>query len=485
MNLTVNINGTAKSDVIWSSLLIKDNINEKVNTCQFNTLTSVSINDEITVYDGTDKIFGGIVLRVKKQTEAGQEKYTVQAVDYTRVLDRQLAVEHYTNTTVSGIINDLIANYASGFTTANVNCDTNIASIYFNYLPLSQCIQKLAEAVNYSWYVDYNKDIHFFASSKETAPFNLTDDNGNYIFNSLVITDDLSQLRNRVRVRGGEIVGDTRTEVLFGDGKKKIFPLANKFSAEPTVTVSGVSQTVGLEFIDNTGYDCYWNYNEKYIRFGTAPDNGDEIDVTGKPLIPIIVQVEDPASIDTYGVHEFYKKDVNIKSTDEAKQYAIAQLNAYRNSVNEARFDTYTSGLKSGQLINIQSDKRGIDKDFIIQSVDLRMLGANKGVWQVKLASLRTIGIIQFLQQLLLTGQTQVKESENEVLYKYYTDIQNVSVTENIALHAQLTDHQSISVNELIRKDPWTVEWVLAPYFPVDENDPKRPFLLNTSSYLY
>ena len=485
MNLSININGTPKTDVLWSSLSIKDNINENVDTCQFETLSSVSINDEITVYDGTDKIFSGIVLRVKRQTTAGKERYLIQSVDYTRVLDRQLAIEHYTNTTVSGIINDLVTNYASDFTTANVDCDINIASIYFNYLPLSQCIQKLAQAVNYSWYVDYNKDIHFFATNKELSPFNLTDDNGNYIFNSLIFTDDLSQLRNRVRIRGGEIVGDTRTETLTGDGTKKIFPLANKFSSKPSVTVGGTAQTVGLEFLNNTGYDCYWNYNEKYIRFETAPASGSAIDVTGTPLIPIIVQAEDPISIATYGVHEFYKKDSNIKSTDEAKQYAIAQLDAYKNSINEASFSTYTSGLKSGQLINIQSDKRGIDKDFVIQSVDLRMQGANKGVWNVRLASLRTIGIIQFLQELLLTGQTQVKESEDEVLYKYYTDYQDVNVKEDIALHVNMTDHQAVSVAELIRKDPWTVEWVLSPSFPTDDSDPKRPFLLDISSYLY
>lgn len=497
MNLTVNVNSTDRTNYIsWPSFRKEDVLNSQVDTLSFITKKygsktwKPSVGDEIEVLDGATKIFAGVIAQVEEKIETKLLKYQVKCKDWTHYLDRNLVVERYENQTVNQIISHINTNYLTGFTITNVNCSIMIQSIAFNRLPVSKCLQLLAKQVNYNWYVDYDKDIHFFAKNSEASPFNLTDTNGKYIFNSLKIRDDLSQMRNRVFIRGGEMEGNARTEYFTGNGTKTTFALGHKFAKKPTVKINSAVKTVGIDFIDDdANFDCMWDFNQKYIRFITAPSNGDAIEVSGIPLIPIIVQVQDDNSIATYGEYEFSKVDKTIKTKDEAKQYAVSQLEAYAEKVQEGRFQTYESGLRSGQIITVQSTIRGINESFLIQRVSLQMRGPSDGVWTVELATLRTVGIIEFLQSLLLAQDKQVVVAENEVLEKYYTDNQTVQVTETINLKTKEQDYQTAQVTEDIQKDPFGAgvapDFVLAPYTPTGQTDKKREMKMDISSYVY
>ena len=147
--------------------------------------------------------------------------------------------------------------------------------------------------------------------------------------------------------------GSSRTENFVGDGIKKTFALGHKFKEKPTVIVNSVTQTVGIDFLDeDTDYDCLWNFNEKYLRFVVAPADTLAGTAAGIPLIPIVIQVESDESIDTYGEYEFSKVDKTIETKEEAKQYAVSQIEAYALTIQEGGFQTYDSGLRSGKLIN-------------------------------------------------------------------------------------------------------------------------------------
>lgn len=494
MTLTVTIAGVDRTAYIdWPTFSKEDVLNSQVDTCVFETKKYGSKNwkpavgNEITVLDGSTKIFAGVIVTVSESIEGALLKYSVQCKDWTHYLDRVLVAEVFTAQTVNQIISFINTNYLTGFTISHVSCAITVNTITFNRLPVSKCLDILAQQVNYSWYPDYDKDLHFFAKNSEAAPFSLTDTNGNYINSSLNLTDDISQMRNRVLIRGGEMIGSSQTKNLTGDGTNKTFPLGFKFATLPTVTVGGASKTVGVEFIDkDTDYDCLWNFNEKYLRFPTAPAGSAAIVATGTPLIPILVQVQDDASITQYGAYEFTDTNKTIASKEEAKQYAISQLDAYAAKVQEGNFETYQSGLRSGQIITIQSDLRGISSTgFLIQRVSLSMRTPTDGTWTVELATLRTMGIIAFLQQLLLDQNQQITVASSEVLEKYYLDNQNVQVTEEIGLYTEVQDWQNVQVAEQIRKDPWTIEFVLAPYTPVNDADNKREMILDVSSYVY
>jgi len=495
MNIVVKINNEEKTNLVdWESFGIEDNINEQPNLCNFTIKVfegqsyKPEISDIVEVFDGVEKIFAGKIIRVANYAEGDVIYYEIETKDYTLDLDRILVIERFEDKTVNEIISYIVDNYlaGTGITYNNVNCDLEVTVVVFNNLSVSKCLSELCELFNYSWYIDYNNDIHFFAKNDEPAPFNIIDGSEKYIRDSLSIENDLSQLRNVVVIEGGEITSDNeRTKTHNGDGNQKSFATDYKFSKKPTVLVNSIGVTVGVEFLNNDDdYDCLWSYNEKYVRFVNPPASGDSIEISGYYLIPIMAQVEDNASISKYGRFEFKKIDKSIKTANEAKQYGEAQLSTYANTIREGGFRTYVSGLSSGQTISINLTTRNINENFLIMRVSLKMFTATEGEWTVELATLKTLGMIAFLQSLLVGENKKVTLNENAVLKKYYLDYQDVEVKEEIGVVAEMEDFKNIEVSESIEKDPFGAGvrpiFVLAPYQPSGHSDPEREFCLDT-----
>lgn len=427
----VLVNGVDKSpSIVFNSLVKTDNLNQKTDKCDFTvrkygTHTYVpAIGDEIHVLRRGKILFGGVIMRISEKTKASQTvEYSVTCNDFSQYLKRKLVTERYTNTTLLAIIEDIVETYAPDFTFNNVSGDIPIESFAFNRIGVDKCIQKLADAISYVWYVDYEKDIHFFPKNTESAPINITDTSGTYIYNSLEIIEDISQLRNAVLVQGGDAVSaSTRTEYFTSDGLTATIPLANKFSSLPTVIVGGTTQTVGTEYLsEDASYQCMWNFNEKYIRFteGNIPATDTLWSVTGYYLFPIVVNVPAYDSIAEYGRYEFAIKDSTIKSTDEAINRAVAELDSYKNELYEGSFRTYENGLRAGQVVNINSVQRGKNIDVLIQSVKSRMRDpeGTSLLYDVKFATLKSLGIIEFLQAQLLDDE--IIEGDDETLLSY------------------------------------------------------------------
>jgi hypothetical protein len=367
MSLVITIGGVDKtSSVVFNSLRKTDNLNQQNDSLEFvvrkyGSLTYVpSLDDEVVVaLDGTN-VFGGAIVRIEESIKASKIlEYKIICNDYSQYLKRRLVTERYTNQTVAQIVADIVTNYASDFTVVNVATGPTIESISFNRLSVADCLQKLADAISYVWYVDYAKDIHFFPKNTEVAPFNLSDSSNNYIFNSLEITEDLTQMKNSILVQGGEAESAaTRVETVVADGTNTQYKLTNKFSVKPVVTVAGSAKTVGVEYLDDdASYQVMWNFNEKYLRFtsGNVPTASQVITATAKYKYPIVVRVPAPSSIAEYGTYEFAITDKSILSQQEAIDRAIAELTSYQNELYEGSFRTYENGLRSGQVININS----------------------------------------------------------------------------------------------------------------------------------
>ncbi len=102
-----------------------------------------------------------------------------------------------------------------GFTTNNIVDGPIISEIAFDFVQISEVITKIAEICKFEWYIDYDKDIHFFDSSLNPAPFQLDDDQANY--KDLIINTDISQLRNRIFIKSSRLK-DTFGEIFIYDG---------------------------------------------------------------------------------------------------------------------------------------------------------------------------------------------------------------------------------------------------------------------------
>jgi hypothetical protein len=447
MSVSLSIDGNDRtSSVLAGSIRKTDNLNQQVDTLTFairkyGSLTYVpTLGQEVVLTSDAVTIFGGVIVRIsEKLSSAHVLEYAIECADYSQYLKRQLVTERYEGQTVAYIVNDLVDNYttlADGITNTNATSTLVIESISFNRLSVADSLQKLADAISYVWYVDYDKDIHFMPRNSESAPFALSDTSQNYIYNSLEITEDLTQIRNSVLVQGGEIVSTgTRTEEFEGDGTKDVFRLANKFASLPTVTVGGVGQTVGVEFLDDdASFDCMWNYNEKYIRFtaGNIPAAGTRnVDISGYYLYPIVVVVPSPASQVIYGTYEFAITDKSIRSQAEAVARATAELTSYKNELYEGQFRTYEGGLRSGQVLTISSTQRSKAIDVLIQSVTTLMrdpLG-DQFEYTVRFATMKSIGIIEYLQNQLRSKEVIVDDQETILSFNQLTDTMGASDT--------------------------------------------------------
>lgn len=434
--ITVTIGGTDRTkSIVLKTLVKQDNLNQQVDTLRFivrkyGSLTYVpALNDEVVVaLDGTT-VFGGAIVKVDGiATAKGILDYTVTCNDYSQYLKRKLVTERYEGVSVKAIIDDIIATYAADFTDTNTPTGPTVASISFNRLTVADSLEKLAKAVGFVWYVDYAKDIHFFAKNTEAAPFNLTDSSANYVRDSLKLAEDLTQLKNSVLVQGGEIESSAaRTETIVADGTNYQYALINKFSAVPTVTVDGVAKTVGTEFIDDdASFQCMWNFNQKYLRFtaGNLPAATKVITAAAKYLYPIVVKVTSPSSIATWGYYEYAILDKSIATQQEAIDRASAELAGYQTRLYSGEFVTYGSGLRSGQVINISSILRGKDVDVLIQSVTMTPYDAVGSLveYRVAFATMRDVGIIDFLQNQLREREIIVDDTETLLNLKSFTD---------------------------------------------------------------
>jgi hypothetical protein len=151
------------------------------------------------------------------------------------------------------------------FNSKNANVVVNYKA--FNYTYVSISFQQLAEFFQWQWYVDENKDIHFYQPLTEAATFNISDTLGNHIPDSLTLTTIGDAIRNSVFVKGGEYEAATETEQLGrqADNANKFFKLAYRYK-NYSLTLGGVQLSVGLDNLN----DFTLNESQKQDQIGEA-----------------------------------------------------------------------------------------------------------------------------------------------------------------------------------------------------------------------
>ena len=183
-------------------------------------------------------------------------------------------------------------------------------SISFNQMPMSQAIKKLADLVKFDWYVDADKDIHFFAKSTALSPYNLTDTDGIHVAGTLETDIDGTQIANQVKVRGGTYLGATFTDTITVKGSvTKSWVLPYKFDvASLSISINSSSKTIGVFGIDTfSTKDVLYRDSDQSIQVNSALSDGDTIAFSGTPLIPVLSMAGDATSIATYGIREAHR----------------------------------------------------------------------------------------------------------------------------------------------------------------------------------
>lgn len=430
MALILKINNIDRTDhVKWDTLVVTEVLSKEVDRLEFQIMktpakTIPSVNDDVTLEENGTKIFGGVITERNQIIKGGLLiAFDIRCKDYSQYLDRKVVVRNYTNVTARSIVLELVSIYTSGFTTSNVAQTTpSVGSIKFNYEQVTRCLTQLADQIGWDWYVDPDKDIHFFDSENLSAPFELSDTGDKYEWNSLEINNTITQIKNSVYVRGGEykktIIEANAQDIFVADGVQKVFPLSYKYD-NITVKDNTTVNTVGTDQQSNPAMvDALYNFNEKFIKYTNAPVSGHTIKVFGDAYIPIIAQVRDQISIATYGEYQAAVIDKSITSINEAQTRAQTELKKYAESVYEASFKTIQTGLKVGQRIRVYSQIRNIDKTFKINKITGKVRDSVSMEYTVYLIASGQVSFTDIMVDLLTGNKKNITIASNEVLQR-------------------------------------------------------------------
>lgn len=154
--------------------------------------------------------------------------------------------------TASGTIlwNGLRVNAEGSYTLHNVESTPIFNDLRSPQLKPTAFINQIAKAWEYIWYIDYEKDIHFKDKENDAAPFEITNTSNN--FTNLTIEADVSNVGNRVIVRGGETISTAiYSEVKEGNNGQREWLMKNKFSGL-TITIDDNTSTDTTEAGTNT-----------------------------------------------------------------------------------------------------------------------------------------------------------------------------------------------------------------------------------------
>lgn len=313
--------------------------------------------------------------------------WQIQATDMHYAADKRLAAKAYQQTAVEDIVVDLYTDYLEpeGIGLGQIDTGIILEEAVFNYVPVAQALDALAERVGYWWRIDENKNLYFVQRGTNIAPFTATPDK--MLHTSIRVEHSNPKYRNVQVVRGARDLTSLQTEVQVGDGEKQSFVVAYPIAKVPTVEISigggaWTAQTVGIRGVEE-GRDWYWSGGDNTISqdfAGTPLGDTDRIRIQYQGEFPVIIISRNPGEIigrqsveggGTGQVEEIITE--NSQSTREgAFQLAAQLLEKYSTIGRSVTFTTRQRGLSPGQLVTIDLPTYKVNGQFLIESVQER-----------------------------------------------------------------------------------------------------------------
>lgn len=309
---TVFVNGIDRT-----ALILANSINIKLSLSQASTATFgiwdpagspaiiPQVGQEVSIYRKKVRIFGGTVEQpvqaayqanrghlfsgsggagsggVESATGgAGAGSGGVQCTDFSNLLDRRYVGKSYPNThnSLSSIVADIVETYFSAddiiYDASDGDPGINLGPQIFNWVTARQAFNTLSTLTGWNFAVDPYKVLRFFpvGSGSGPAPFNVTDNDGNSLAESLSVEFYRGTYRNRQGVRSPALASalwsDTFSAAIPGPFPNEPQPPGNgrilfgtlyDFVGIPQVTVNGVAQMViNLEVSPPTTPGAQW-----------------------------------------------------------------------------------------------------------------------------------------------------------------------------------------------------------------------------------
>lgn len=355
----------------------------------------IPVLSQVSLYDNiaATSLFAGVVTDpVLQPTAAQYNEWALACTDYTFYADNAIVHGTYYGWTVDAILVDLTAQAACGISAATIRSGgfvapgPQLASFVLNYTTLSTAWRRLAQLAGqvtpYGWYVDQNRNLHFYDSSTAQASgVTLTTNptQGGVTNEGHILLDgnfsyewDGTSIRNRILVQGANqtithgAVGTTApTNTWLGDGATISWPLRYTVTGSPQLHVNGVATSVTVA---NAGASAsgQWvvqqnSIGQWFLTAATAPAAGVKLQIWYDYQIPVVARANDYASQAQYtgpnsGVFQEYISDTSLTTAPMALARAQRQRTEYAFAAERTTFTTspdWLGWVRAGQTCTI------------------------------------------------------------------------------------------------------------------------------------
>lgn len=337
----------------------------------------VAINDwdEVVIKVGgtaaTVRVWGGYVTRRQYEpfsdAGGGAAVVTLDCQSYAvRLVTTEPIEEQYNASAIDplddeAVVDDLVATYAPYFYDAGLIGGTNFNLDYiaFSGDNLRQALQKIVNMTHKEYGVRPDKKFYYRDQGGGTTyAYQLAqaaDEVTTYPFRSKPVYDvDSIDRRNSIRVIGGWTYSEIIDDSFSGTGAKTDFVLTHRPAVVINITVSGVDQTVGIDFVDDPAdFDVLVNYDTKTIKFTAAPGSLAPIHCFYRYNVRPDVTVADAAGITAMGgtIWAPTLRDDSISGTAQAAAAGSAYLSRFGTTLYRMQATTIHSGTAGGTIV--------------------------------------------------------------------------------------------------------------------------------------
>ena len=370
---------------------------------------------------GESVIFNGVVESSQKvMINDTHAQHIVNAVDYHYYADKRLAARGFENEPIEDIVTELHALYldSEGVTIGTIDSGFTIKEETFNYIPVSQALDRLADRVGYWWDIDQDKQLNFRARQSVIAPFTLT--NADVLERRVSLKQDNTKYRNQQVLRDVRDITSPQTEDFTGDGVRTTYTVAYPLARAPQVFISndGITytpQTIGIRGVE-TGKDWYWSAGDSNISqdFDTVPLSTTQfLQVIYQGEIRLVIITNDQAQIIAQqsveqqgtGIVENAITETNLTTREASFEYAGQLLEKYGQIGRQFNFTTTRSGLRIGQLLNVNA--YGINEEMLIESIRTYFEGQNIFYDVTAIAGVEQRSWTDFFNNLYIEAQSK------------------------------------------------------------------------------
>jgi len=438
------------------TIKITDELNGR-NTLEFRLvdLTGATyrpaVGEPVLVQWGGTTIFAGTIddLSEEQVNNLPTCWYTVRCVDWNQRADMNLVAEQYINQTLLAIVADIVLDtLADDGITVDPSMETGptLEHVIFNYRTAAEAFNDLGDLTGYTWFIDYQKVLHFFSRAYFLSPFDLTSD---LLYRSLTAQKTRQQYRNTQWVRAGKDISSVLIENFHGDSKQTTFTVALPVALVPTITLNSVVQTVGIRSVDTQGFKWYWNADDTGISqdsTGTPISGTDTLSVIYQGYFPILIQsyvqsaIEDRAAVEGgSGVYEAIEDREEINRSALAIDYANGLLRKFGRVQQQLDIETDETGLRAGMLMQIILPRFNLNAQYLLQRVEIEDLTGTKLRYRLTAADGEPFGTWQeFFKKLAKAKPFLLRENEVLMLIRTFYETLNVAevATMTSATHA-------------------------------------------------